>query len=420
MKNIKSKLNRKNIIFAIFVILIIKFVFGEILSLYKYYTAPSFIKEFSVEDALHDYDYMWKRLEENYPYFQVAERVLQLDINEIKLSYRNKIAEKSSISFDEFYDIIFNCSREFKEVGHFTVLPSGSYKMLKNSFESLSNAIDSEYHDFLYTKLIDDKTISAYDYLYKPELIHLLSKISIKPPNNIIIKEIDEETVYLQINSIWQDNVDNDTEILMNFFEENKLKKNIIIDMRKSGGGSDYYWSNNIVAPNIDKAISSNYKVLFKNTMQNREVLNMVGGDYVEGLDGLKELPEFDFHSFDENTIVRNSSFAVEPLYDKKILSGDIFVLIDDSTYSSEEGFAYFCKSTGFATLIGQPSDGDGPGINPFYDILPRSGLIFVYRISYTLNPDGSCNAEIGTKPDFYSHSGENVLDAAIRIISEN
>jgi hypothetical protein len=50
---------------------------------------------------------------------------------------------------------------------------------------------------------------------------------------------------------------------------------------------------------------------------------------------------------------------AIEPssphFYCKKV-----YVLMDCSNFSSSESFVHFCKATGFATLVGQRSSGDG------------------------------------------------------------
>ena len=69
-------------------------------------------------------------------------------------------------------------------------------------------------------------------------------------------------------------------------------------------------------------------------------------------------------------------------------------------TGSASEGFAIFCKATGFAVLVGENTLGDGGGANVFLAKLPNSGLIMKYRAMHVLNPDGSSNVEFGTTPD--------------------
>ena len=45
----------------------------------------------SRKDALEDYDYLWETLEENYPFFGVAERKYELDIQQLKQEYREQL-----------------------------------------------------------------------------------------------------------------------------------------------------------------------------------------------------------------------------------------------------------------------------------------------------------------------------------------
>lgn len=77
-----------------------------------------------------------------------------------------------------------------------------------------------------------------------------------------------------------------------------------------------------------------------------------------------------------------------------------IFLLVDKSVFSSVEGFAYFVKSTGRATIVGQRTHGDGVSNDPVIGMLPESGMLFRFSGTAGFNPDGSINAEVGTMPD--------------------
>lgn len=59
-----------------------------------------------------------------------------------------------------------------------------------------------------------------------------------------------------------------------------------------------------------------------------------------------------------------------------------------------------FCKDTGFATVVGENTGGDGGGTNVYETRLPNSGLLLRYRAMHGLNKDGSSNVEFGTTPD--------------------
>lgn len=87
---------------------------------------------------------------------------------------------------------------------------------------------------------------------------------------------------------------------------------------------------------------------------------------------------------------------------------------IDEKVYSSAETFAMFCKDTGFATLVGTITGGNGGELDPLYLALPHSGFIFRFNVLYTLNSDGTCNAETGTKPDIYILPKQNALQICL------
>ena len=73
--------------------------------------------------------------------------------------------------------------------------------------------------------------------------------------------------------------------------------------------------------------------------------------------------------------------------------------MVSGTVYSSAEQFVYFCKATGWATVIGRQTGGDGVGFDPALYRLPDSGLLFRFSIVAGENPDGSMSLE-GTVPD--------------------
>jgi C-terminal processing protease CtpA/Prc len=79
--------------------------------------------------------------------------------------------------------------------------------------------------------------------------------------------------------------------------------------------------------------------------------------------------------------------------------NGKIYLLIDGNVFSSAEAFATFAKSTGFATLVGENTGGDGIGIDPAICALPNSGYTFRFPQQMGLTSDGSCDFEHKTDP---------------------
>ncbi|MFL0251327.1 S41 family peptidase [Clostridium neuense] len=62
--------------------------------------------------------------------------------------------------------------------------------------------------------------------------------------------------------------------------------------------------------------------------------------------------------------------------------------------------FAVFSKSTGFATLVGEKTGGDGIAMDPILCALPNSGYVFRFPVDMGLTSDGTCNFEHKTEPD--------------------
>ena len=87
----------------------------------------------SRKDALEDYDYLWETLEENYPFFGVAERKYGLDVQQLKQEYRQQLEGMGKeIDFLEFYQLMEECIGQFRNLGHIFLYPSNLYFEDKN------------------------------------------------------------------------------------------------------------------------------------------------------------------------------------------------------------------------------------------------------------------------------------------------
>jgi hypothetical protein len=49
--------------------------------------------------------------------------------------------------------------------------------------------------------------------------------------------------------------------------------------------------------------------------------------------------------------------------------------------------------------------------------MLPNSKMILRYSLDYSINPDGTCNAEIGTILDIKSSNRETPLETCLKVI---
>ena len=124
----------------------------------------------------------------------------------------------------------------------------------------------------------------------------------------------------------------------------------------------------------------------------------------------LPDLPEL------ERDGIQAATLSVEPAAERAPFRGRIWVLVGPAVYSASESFAVFCQETGFATLVGQQTGGDGIGaLDPVFLQLPNSGILVQFTMMFGLNSGGSSSEEAGTTPDILSPAGEPALVTALR-----
>ena len=183
-----------------------------------------------------------------------------------------------------------------------------------------------------------------------------------------------------------------------------------------SSTGSSFWWP-----PHIDHPLSSRHLALVRRSANNNPYLDEAfSPSAFRPLSTLPELPGLDAADRALATDVLTVSHTVEPAAKPSPFRGRIWVLVDESVYSASESFVLFCQQTGFATLVGRTTGGDGIGaMDPVYLQLPNSGILIQYTVPFGLNPDGSSNEEMGTTPDLVSPAEEPPLITAFRAIGE-
>lgn len=388
----------------LFLILFVGILFGT-----KKYVQQIYIESISMEDALADYDYMWEILETNYPFMKMAERKYGLSIDALKENFRGRIEALggSRIDFYEYYDLMQLCVARFRRLGHLYIYAPYAYQA---RLEELNAEKKTDLFDDLakwrFQFFNDPTTRARYNYLAKKSNAaagKMSDKVSKADTSNLTFQDINEDTAYVKISSFTTSNMLNDQSILNDWFTANAHKKNIIIDITGNSGGSDFYWINLIVAPNIGEKLkyTSNYITPYGKESREQFALCGVGiEDLNPNLDDLLRLPQIDSDNFSEVKYYKPTFLSVSPAYEKKLCNGRFFLLVDDKVASAADGFAIFCKATGFAKLVGENTRGDGGGGNVFDIKLPKSGLVLEFRAMHSLNPDGSSNVEFGTTPD--------------------
>lgn len=421
------------IIIAIVILIIAKPFIGK--AYYKF-NAPDYIKKFSKKQALEDYDYMWNVLEKNYPCFNIIERKYGVNIKDIKNGYRKRIENRENVDFKYFNDILNRSINKFSGVGHLLIIDFNLYTMSRGTFDALEDNQVSGIARNNKKVVTNKKTEKTYEYLYNVSFGKKIAKnlnftnISNKlyDGKNVSFKEIDKDTAYVKIKSFFHYNVEKDRHKLLNFYKENANKKNLVIDLTENNGGSISYWKDNIVSPNIDKELElyNQYTLYkdgdivndeyFKKLKNGKNEYMSVTTDFSEVLK-LPKIRKEDLKDLKYLEISKSIEFNVKPSLNERAFKGNIYILVNEHVQSSTHSFSEYCKNTGFATLIGKATGGNGPSMEPVYTQLPNSGLILMYQIDYKLNPDGTCNSEFGIAPDIVSKTNEEPLDTFKREI---
>lgn len=392
------------------------------------------------ERFINDYNTLWSILENDYPFFGVAERVTGSDFAAVKEKYREKlqIPHRINTPKDFFTNIVQPCLWEFDYAGHLTAISQQEYTERYK-----------RYQRFLGDGGLDPKGENAWEQYNLPKVREFyggtVSQESSAAPDkaaaptsntasavsNLSFQDFPEEkTAYVSIKAMTLPFDNDDEDKLKAFFEriEKSGFQHCIIDIRKNGGGSDMYWRHNIVAPNLtENRPYSNYALIQGERC--REYVAGSGLDWysiypIEDMktDNLPRLSAEDYRNADYYAICNKTTGTMSGHNESDpynpVFKGDFWLLVGPRVYSSSEMFANFCKETGFAKLVGATTGGDGLGIDPMIVSLPETGICIQFSSLNGLNPDGSSNEEFGTEPDIVIAEGEDALTRCLQEIS--
>lgn len=346
----------------------------------------------TTEEKLEDFEYLYTVMSENYPYLNVNYRMNGVNWLNEKESFRTEIENTNNdIEFQSAIDRIVKR------------LNNDHTHLLTRNFFSMAHSVYSnpeyvEYNSPWLDVLSEDKVLNYYGF-------NPVSNIpqQSRPPqshrpvfNSEII--IPDEVAFLRINRMDQGRIEEDGEGIRNFLMEVKGYDKLIIDIRGNVGGDSTYWMKNVVAPLINDSLSVEYylfgrgnyaRPFYETRGMKLEPLSELDSDMVE------KVPEEIKADFDYFGTLNLTIDPLEPVG----FQGKIYLLIDDRVYSSAEMFAAFSKDSGFATLVGDRTGGDGIGVDPVLFSLPNSGMVIRYSGLFALNGDGTVHAETGITP---------------------
>lgn len=384
------------------------------------------ILDITAEQKLSDFETLCSVLDEIYPFWnEVA--TSGVNKNEVYRAYR-KIIENTKTDIEFFKEISYFL-KEFNGFGHLSVLDGYMYRLYIDTLSASDGILSEEEKKNIQpltevlTNAVSQKTYGLLDQSHEGfrSMIGLKKEyqnqnISADTPiSSPLITEFyeDHKVAYIKIDSFNIENYQTDKNFLSEFYKSISSTHHLIIDLRENNGGSDLYWKDLIVKPNINDPVSSERYYFFNLSELNQNYIS-ANEIYPKPISTAPE-PYLSYYRslFSHYTVDRISFQTAENPY-----QGKIWILVNDKVYSASENFVMFCKNTGFATLIGTTTGGDGGIADPMLVSLPNSGLIVRFSAFYGTNADGSGNEATGTSPDIAILENEDALEKLLELIN--
>lgn len=356
------------------------------------------------EQKIEDFNYLYKTIEENYPFLETNKRLNNVDWLSKKEEYLQRV--KNTKSDTEFLMTLNSILSELNNGHTHMITNSSQFRDFREIY-----SMNKGWQKKVQLPVLNNKKALARYNIDKNEKVQVLNQEKNEKTEgirNASTKDIVEGKIgYIYIpQMISYYNMGNDIELIDEYLNNIKEYQALIIDIRGNGGGDSYYWISYLVPKLIDKVYeNTNYSFwkdgeIINNYLKKSKVKYSTGFGEVKDLDTIKlvNLPvevKENFKYYSKNTM------EISPSEDSINFKGNIYLLVDKLVYSSSEAFASFAKQTGFATLIGERTGGDGIGSDPLLHMLPNSGYVFRFSKDMGTTADGTSSEEFKTEPDY-------------------
>lgn len=356
-----------------------------------------------------DYALLWDELERSYPYLPYLAST-GLDPDAIRESFA---AELPTLRDDAaFAGLVQRLCRALRNFAHLDLVTPELYQSYYYAFVS-GGAVTGPEAEAFAAVLQDPRLAERYRPPAEKET-YRKSRAEDFPEVEITYdKEL--RALIFKIPSFAQETVERDRSLVPDALAQYPEAEHLVFDISANSGGSDWYWMNDLVSP-LGGVYEMSYRDYFK------------GSDTVLRFYGLDSAPvgELDRQPQWVKELGLDRCWTSTPRlpdedYDGPSVScgAKRWVLIDSRVYSASDKFAAFCKASGWATLVGRRSSGDGLGATPILLLLPNTGLLLRFSAVVGENPDGSMNAARGTAPDEFCLPGQTPLARCLELIRD-
>lgn len=361
---------------------------------------PRTPKALTTEQKLADFDYLYDTIAAEYPFFGVLERLHGVDWRANRDLYRKRIEETTTD--DDFRNTIEDILFELHS-GHVGVAGRAE---VESTME--------HYSYYTYMDSIEEEFIGLNSRVVRNR--YLLDGMQ---PNKKSMDEIEGDESLWRRNAVTGDLVKGkiasiripemlssvewgyDKKEVVEYLKKVKDYPVLVLDIRGNPGGLMEYWQDFLVPQIADKTYEATSYLFFRDGENSKFILKELGPDVkltseldaeAAGLSHPEDLQHFPKYY--------KETLKLSPATDSIRFKGHIYLLVDKGVYSAAEAFASFSKSSGFATLVGERTGGDGLTMGMLYRYLPNSGYVFTYTNALGYAQDGSINEEEQTTPD--------------------
>jgi len=329
---------------------------------------------------LEDYDQLWRDLEEDYPFFPILEEK-GIDVAAVRDSYRLYVQKTATL--EQFMNVLDRMFGKLQSFAHLFLFHKDTYEMMRETVAEI------EGFEPWRAVLSDPVTVKTYASL--PEgsggKAEEIPEVECRYYSEL-------SAAYFRFPTMNPYAQERDEHIIADYLNQLPAVEHIIIDITGNPGGSSLYWENVITAP-FGGSWTGSYRIFYQDSPINRQ--------YYGDLE-LLPISQITIPSFAEQlgaelyeTVQWNTDYGQTTLEQG---AGAKRWVLTNGGYSAAESFAGFCKLTGWATLVGKPTNGDGLGGNPLLLPLKNTGLLVYFTTAMAENPDGTLNAQQGITPD--------------------
>lgn len=331
-----------------------------------------------------DYALLWEILESDYPYLPYL-REKGVDIEGLREKHLQQAVEAANAK--EFAGVVAKLFASLKNTGHLSLLGP---EMFSDMYGYCVLSPGSEAGEGLREMLI--KAAESGYYTAPETYSEDLSAYGSFPEISVSYDE-ESETLIFKIPTFYTTTIERDSSLYAETIAQYPEAKNIVFDVTGNSGGDTRYWQTNIIA-RFGEDCTFKWRSFYRSSPNN----DVIAGEYAEihSVSDADSVPEWVIAS----GLDRYLCFE-EHIEGRDAIRSDAkrWVLADAGVFSAAEQFVCFCKATGWATVVGKKTRGDGLGFEPALHLLPDSGLLFRFSMSAGENPDGTMNVE-GTAPD--------------------